>query len=228
MSKLVGILILLGIALAPAAAQGDIIGRLYFDLLGNDGSESGPRLGPTAKVNPELPNGGGRLFIYWEFGHTDQLILGLGVDIEIIDGLITEAFYYNPEIPLSPPLDRWNQAVPNPAQNPNVDRIPFQAANVNQAGLRNADGFPDNQFDPTDGPFGSTLLGYVDVVNDADQFADIRFHGNNFGIAERGGHPGDTVLFGFGDPLDPHARIIPEPGGLMLIGLGALALSRRR
>ena len=243
MRKLLGVLCVAGLLVGTASAQ---VGRLYFDLSGNNGDEDFPRDGATAQENPVLPGGGGRLFIYWQFGHRGiddgkggypadhQRILGLGVDIKIDgDAVINQAYYYNPSIFLHD--WRWNVSSPNP---PGPSPT-FNAANVNQYGLLNhefavAD---DGQLEITDGPFGSTLLGYIDVTAVTDVSGSIRFSGNGFGIAEYGGDSSDTVYFGFGDDAVntltgtstvADATIIPEPAGLMLLGLGAMALRRRR
>ncbi len=245
MRKLLGVLCVAGLLVGTASAQ---VGRLYFDLSGNDGTEDGARDGTTAGENPALGIGGGRLYVYWQFGHRggadplppdQQKILGLGVDIETTgDVEITGSYYYNPTLLRVPiVLKRWNEAYPNPAQAypDDTTSIAFQAANVNQIGLINAAGTEefDLQHDPSDlGEFGTTLLGYVDVTG-AD--GAVWFAGNNFGIAEVGGDPSDLVYFGFGDPpvdgrrsRDPDATIVPEPASLMLLGLSGLALRRRR
>lgn len=237
MRKLLGVLCVAGLLVGAANAQRDPVGRMYFDLAGNDGTQEGARVGNTAQENPQLDAGGGRLFVYWQFGHADQLMLGMGVDINIDNGgTIGEAFYYNPLI-WAPRTRRWDAAVPNPAGGGGGSSVAFQAASVTQAGVGNGVDYVgfDNKLVMGDGPNGSTLLGYVDVVGDAG--TNIWFSGNGFGIAEEGGVPDDTVYFGFGDEAVPNltgvsavadATIVPEPASLMLLGLGALALRRRR
>lgn len=235
--KLTAMLLAAGLV-GSAFGQREPVGRLYFDLLGNDGTENSPRVGPTAQENPELPDGGGRMFIYWQFGHSDQTMIAVGVGIGITAGLITEAFYYNPDMLES--FNRWSFANPNPPQRPNAPSLSYRAAAITFRGLRNPSGYEaiDNQFDADDGLFGSTLLGYVDVVNDPGRSAEIYFSGNGFGIAEQGGDASDVVFFGFGDEAVrttngistiADATIVPEPAGLMLLlCLAAATLVRRR
>ena len=236
MSRLLGLLLAAALA-APVAAQRDPIGRLYFDHLGNDGAQNSPRSGPTAQENPQLPDGGGRLFVYWQFGHVDQLMHGVGVDIDISDGLITEAYYYNPVF--LPGVWRWGFVTPNPPSRPDAASVRYNGFDRGAVSLRNGAGFEaiDYQFDPHDGPFGSTLLGYIDVVNDPGRIAEAYFSGNGLGIAEVGGHDDDVVYFGFGDEAVntrtgisaiADATIVPEPGGLMLLCVGLAGLLRRR
>jgi hypothetical protein len=227
-----------GVCVGTAAGQRAPVGRLYFDVAGNDGMESSPRVGPTAQVNPELPDGGGRLFLYWQFGHEEQRMYAAGFDIEVFGGQLAQAYLYKPTLQLG--MERWYSARPNPPETPGGGLASFFGANVFEVGLRNRAGFEqtDQQFDPIDGPFGSTLLGYVDVVNDSGVPAEVFFRGNLYGIAEQGGWPDDTVYFGFGDGAVrtissisalADATIVPEPSSLTVLALTATGwLLRRR
>ena len=87
-----------------------------------------------------------------------------------------------------------------------------------------------------DGPFGSTLLGYVDI--ETNDVAEVFLQVHRIGIAVRGGGSNDLIHLGFGD--DPvgvtsgeesslaDARVVPEPTGLMLLACGVIALLPRR
>lgn len=222
---------------AAIAAKGETIGRLYFDPVGNDGQDSGPRFGPTSKINPELPDGGGRLYLYWEFGHEEQFMYAVIFDVQVQGGEVARAHYYEPVLQYG--LGRWQSADPNPPVEPHSSPQFFFGANVTQAGLRNYGDYElvDQQFDLDDGPFGSTLLGYVDVVNHPGAPAQVFLRGTAHGIAERGGRRGDLVHFGFGDaPVDTQfgvssiadATIVPEPASVLLFAPLAVGAMRRR
>ncbi len=226
---------LVSLTTAAALAQRDPVGRLYFDTVGNNGMQSSPRSGPTAQVNPQLPDGGGRLFLYWQFGHESQRMFGIGFDVEATGGGVSEAYYYKPQLQFG--MERWNSARPNPPE-PGSAVASFNAISTYHAGVRNYDGFEgiDQQFDHADGPFGSTLLGYVDVSNPSGESVELFLRGNTRGIAELGGQSNDTVYFGFGDAAvntltgvsdEADATIVPEPGSALLLAV-VMGLSHRR
>lgn len=231
MTRLVfGALVMWSVA-GSALAQSEPLGRLHFDLAGNDGQENSPRTGPTAQVNPALPDGGGRLFLYWQFGHASQGIYAIGFDLEIIGGTVEAAYFYKPELHLE--FERWRFARPNPPETPGSGIVSLIGrSSAPYIGVRNHADFEqiDRQFDPNDSPFGSTLLGYVDVANAPGTRAEIFLRGNGVGIADEGVNVPRPVYFGFGDgAVDPltgvsalrDAVILPEPASLLLLLAGA-------
>ena len=254
MRKLIGALTVAGLLVACANAQGPGA-RIYFDeagsVPGNQAEGDAPHPGVTAKINPSL-FGGGRLYIYWEFGGANQNVFSPNYDIEIDGGTITNAWNYNnTDIggigftrwePLGgdPPTDYavepWNFPG-GPDNNPtavNGPSVSFTSAAIVAFGLNNdaAHQGLDNQLAIGDGPFGSTLLGFVDVVeNEPGVLATVWLAVGKQGLP-------DPIFFGFGDgPVPPGERRssmadatinIPEPAGLMLMGLGVLVLRRRR
>ena len=92
MRKLIGALTVAGLLVACANAQPGA--RIYFDeagsVPGNQAEGDAPHPGVTAKINPSL-FGGGRLYIYWEFGGANQNVFSPNYDIEIDGGTITNA-----------------------------------------------------------------------------------------------------------------------------------------
>ena len=260
MKKLLEALIVASLLVGCANAQGPGA-RIYFDLDGNvpmsQNENDAPHPGATAQENPTVENGAGRLYIYWQFGAADQFVLSPNYDITVDDGSIDWAWNYNDTNIGNIGFDRW-EPLPNaqnpadyavepwnfpggPAFNPTAGTNPisFTSAAILAFGLSNDaahQGF-DNQLAIGDGPFGSTLLGYVDVSLDPGQgLATVWLTVGEHGIAFFAGF---LINFGFGDdPVSPgepgirttiaDAVIVPEPTGLMLLGLGVLVLRRRR
>ncbi len=241
MSKLVGTLLVAGLLVAGANAQ-DPLFRVFFDIEGTGGADNAshrPGDHNLSYGNPELGPGGGRLYIYGEFQRDYQHILSPNFDITIDGGIITEAWNYN-----GPGQDtlsggkRWDAAGPNPAMNPGGRTVSFTAANLTQLGFKNREYYDlfDVQHDNTR-DFGETMLGYVDVKSDPGVEATVWITVGEGGFAVLGG-PG-LIAFGYGDDSvragDPGVRteiadatVVPEPGSVMLLGLGVLALRRRR
>jgi hypothetical protein len=232
MRKLIGALFVAGLLVGSASAQGPG-GRIYFDRAGNGGDETAAHPGATVKENPVL-NGGGRLYIYWEFGGADQKVLSPNFNVEVDGGTINQAYYYNWQNVANLFGPRWNTAAPRPPVNNPGNVVEFKAGSIDKFAVKNdavAQTF-DTQYKHSD---GSTILGYVDVSSGGQ--ATVWFRVGTLGIAIQGGNQETPIRFGFGDASvragsrdrssAADATIIPEPASLMLLGLGALALRRR-
>lgn len=225
--------------LAAAPAAGQCTGRLFFDLAGNGGVENAPHPGSLAMENPQLPPGGGRLYIYWEFGQTPpspQHWLAVNHDVTIDGGLIEEAFNYQPIIPVFN-QPRWQPVPGNPAPNPAIDpggnTSRFTAVNINAFGLKN-DAAAVHLDQGYDADSNTTILGYVDVIGDAG--AAVWITVDELGVSIQGGCPDVAIYLGFGDgPVRrsefrsemPEATIIPEPATAVILAVAALGLHPR-
>ncbi len=196
MSKRVGTLLIAGLLVACANAQPPCF-RVFFDTEGSDGELGSHRPGDhvLSYGNPELPAGGGRLYIYGEFHKDEQNFFCPTYDIAVDGGVITDAWNYN-----EPGQDtltgdfRWDAASPDP----NMASGTFTACNLQHMGLKNglfADHF-DLQHDNTNG-FGDTLLGYIDVANDPGVRATVWITVGQQGFGNFG-HC-DDIAFGYGD-----------------------------
>jgi hypothetical protein len=218
-------------------------GRLFFDLAGNGGDQNAPHPGGLALENPVLPPGGGRLYLYWQFGRPGpdpfQSVLGLNYNVTVDNGSISEAMNYNYSNSILGP--RWGNAPGNPAPNPPVNpggsTQRFTAIGINVLGLKN-DAVAFQLDEGYDAQTNTTILGYVDVTSPSA--AGVWLTVDTLGIAIQGGGPADDIYMGFGDaPVPaggspgrrsdlPEATIIPEPATLVLLIAGAAALARSR
>ena len=181
--------------------------RIFFDTSGNGDVDDAPHPGNATLSfgNPELPPGGGRLYIYGEFQNDGPAGFGQRVpspnfDIEIDGGTITGAWNYNgvgqDQIFFG---QRWTWAGPNPLVNPNDTTVSFTAANLLNLGLENGalHTVTDVQHDDSTG-FGTTLLGYVDVESTDAASVWITVGAQGFAI-EGGNGPTDLIFMGFDD-----------------------------
>lgn len=223
--------------LASAANARDVPFRLFFDTSGNAGADTTPHPGEATLGfdNPILPDGGGRLYLYAMFMQTETDVISPNMDIVIDGGTIIEAWNYNgdgQDIRGGPNSRRWDAAEPNPLTHPNARVVEFSAANILRFGLMNdaEHAMFDVQYDDSISEFGTTLLGYVDVVNDPGQMAEVRYRVGVQGFAFEGGR--GELFFGFGDGPNENpladATVVPEPATAMMLMLAAATLLRFR
>ncbi|MGE0482357.1 MAG: PEP-CTERM sorting domain-containing protein [Phycisphaerae bacterium] len=104
------------------------------------------------------------------------------------------------------------------------------------SGLSEEFGPQDIQYDA---PSRSFLLGYVDVLTSIDARAELFLGVGSSGIVSTHTQQPTYAYFGWGDArlngsafnqrsAQPDAFIVPEPGTLVLLGVGSLAIMRRR
>lgn len=233
MRKLLTIIAVAGLA-GAAFAQSDTF-RFFFDKAG--AAEGSPNAGPSANENPTIVNSG-TLYIYLMYGAAGQEFNSISLDFNVTGAAsITGVDVYNHPIvaPSSPAGPRWNS----------VDETgDFDAFKITEFGAKNVGNMSGDTHYTTggfSGANGSTLLGKIDVTftgGAGDPAAQIRMANGSLTNARVGGGNTDNVYFGFGDAstknkvgrssADPDAYVTPEPTTLALLGLGALALRRRR
>ncbi|MGE0480738.1 MAG: hypothetical protein AB7Q17_09725 [Phycisphaerae bacterium] len=238
------LIVLAGLALTTGAANAADL-RLFFSsddpfagtgrtpptLPGNVAGAAGMALNSPTVSNPVLTNAGGRLHMWGTgtLGDPDPNVWN-GVAINIViagPATITGGGGLNITSPTL--LRRWETG---------SDLTPptFNFIAVTRAGLQLppiGDGFDDGA--------DSVYLGYVDVIGGGAGASELRFQVGNAGISRSGGDVNtDMVFFGadnqglrgdaFGQTsteADATIQAIPEPAGLLLLGLAGLALRRR-
>ncbi len=203
-------------------------------------------------------SGGARLFIYGEFMEENDLWLAINFDItpdggntEILGGAVyigdVRRWTTRSGSGMNGPVFQFRSAwIGDPGP---PDGWPGGMWNWDEVEANRRTGTPDAAADVEDvqqyvrawdsqgGGLGTTILGYVDVSGTSGA---LWMTVESPIFARLGATPDDFVHFGFGDDpvgtgdigvrIDlPEATIIvPEPASLMLLGLGALALRRRR
>ncbi len=229
------------LALAADRAAGQCSGRLFFDLAGNGGVENAPHPGSLAMENPQLPPGGGRLYLYFEFGRPagqGQYWDGVNYNVAIDGGVIEEALNYQPTIEvINQP--RWqpvrDNPLPNSAAHPGGAAVRFTAVNINVFGLKN-DAAAVHLDQGYDADSNTTILGYVDVLG--EKGASMWITVDALGMTGPHCPSGGAIYMGFGDePVPaggapgrrtaiPEATIIPEPAASLLLACGFAAFKR--
>ncbi len=246
---------IVGLAVA-GTASGQV--RVIFDFEGvGEQEDRGPGPDPLSYVNPLVPqNTLTRLYIYGEFLGENDLWIAINFDMTA-DGDVTlsNPTTYNHRTGNGPRWIRTYGTLNNPrnasfrsAALSNWREVSSSIWNWDEAEAIARTGDPFNAagnsdskhyrraWDSRGGGLGTTLLGYVDVEGS---------HGNVWMTVESpifariGPGPDDQVNFGYGDASVGTGEIgvrtsiaeatsVPEPASLVLLGLGALALRRRR
>ncbi len=229
--------------LVVGSANGQI--RIFFDTEGVGEQEDRGTVDPLSYGNPEVDGTAGpvRLYIYGEFLGENDLWLAINFDItpEGPDATIVGGSTYNHRT-----LNgrRWSSrgGTINPdgafefrsAWIGNPGEMPLGMWNWPDADINDPKHYR-RAWDSQGGGLGTTLLGYVDVEG-ADGSLWMTVEPPIF--ARLGATPDDFVHFGYGDAsvgtgaigertTIADATVVPEPAGLMLLGLGVLALRRR-
>lgn len=257
MKKLVCALALAGfVSTAYAQPFGDEFIRFFFDTKGVD-LATDPRgvADPLSFTNPVQNNaagvdGGERFYIYVQYGTANQQFNGINLVVNTTLGarIRQGAFFNKPGLPGG---TRWTTGASfGPGDTGSWVIGSIVRGLPSGYGARNNDvNFAttmanDNHFKSDDGSTnGTTLLGWVDVDHTGsfgDPDGQIRLASGTSGHAGVTITNGDTVYYGFGDAgtsnkasrtsvdADAFVHVVPEPATLALLGLGALALRRRR
>ena len=223
------------------SANGQI--RIFFDFEGVGEQEDRGAVDPLSYDNPVVNGTAGpvRLYIYGEFLSENALWLALNFDITAVgDAMLSNPTMYNHRTEHGLRWSARGSALNSPT---NASFRSAWIGNPSKAagGIWN---WPGAEIDDPrhfrrdwdSGPDadGTTLLGYVDVEgNDGSLWMTTE----SPGFFRLGGGSQDPVYFGYGDgPVPPgggrtaiaEATVVPEPAGLMLLGLAALVMRRRR
>lgn len=249
MKKLLTVLAVAGFA-GAAFAQNDTF-RFFFAPEGVGEEEA--RQVNVSNTNPDTVDTAGgsvRYYLYAMYGSATQEFNSVAFDINITGpGAFAGGQMYNHDIaaPSSPTGNRWNTVPAGPTVGSTswVNTFCFK---ITEFGIRSFGTGGDTHYasgGSGNGDFGTTLLGFIDVNhtdvnNPGAAKAEIKLAVGSGTIARVGGGNTDNVYFGFGDAStknkvgrtsanpDGYVSPAPEPASLALLGLGALALRRRR
>ena len=240
MKRLLCVLSGVAMLVGPALAQ-DSAFRLY---LSEQGVEGNTPLGGITPMqdNPRIidPAGGThRLYVWGQVigAETPQQYISVGYNVVGTGGVaVTDASTWN----YSNILYRWTVTNVGQLGGGSLQNVRLAAAPVGFFGVADnaGPGNFDQQYDPAT---TSSVLGWIEVQGLGEVFLQI----GAVGIIRTNtiGNPGvtwDDVYLGFGDenagllgnsfdissPI-AEAKIVPEPAGLLLLGLAGLAIRRR-
>jgi len=129
---------------------------------------------------------------------------------------VTGGFMYNPSWG-APITRRWETSSDfNPVPDDLINLVAVVAAGLGEP----AD--PLHYFDAANNR-GHYVLGELSFSTPAE----VRMFAGGGGITRKGGGTREIVIFGRGGPNDPDLYVVPEPTGLLLLGIAAVALRRR-
>ena len=240
MKRLLCVLAGVGLFVAPALAQ-DSAFRLYLASEGVEGNA--PILGISpAQLNPEIidPAGGThRLYVWAQVigAETPQKYMSVGYNAVGTGGLaVTGRSTWN----YTNILSRWSITGAGHLGGGTLRNVRLAANPVGFFGVADNAG-PGNFDQQYHAATKSTVIGWIEVTGIGEIFLQV----GDIGIIRTGtlGNPGvtwDDVYLGFGDenaglmgnsfdmgsPI-AEASIVPEPAGLLLLGLAGLAIRRR-
>ncbi|MCH8807803.1 MAG: hypothetical protein IH986_17195 [Planctomycetes bacterium] len=241
MKQLLGVLAGVALFIAPALAQ-DSAFRLYLSEQGVVGNTPLGGITPD-QANPEIidPAGGThRLFVWGQVlgAETPQKYISVGYNAVTTKGAqVTGASTWN----YTNILTRWSVAMGGQLGGGTLRNVRLAGYGPGFFGVADNQG-PGNfdlQYDPAT---KSTVIGWIDVQGVGEIFLQV----GDIGIIRTNifGNPNvtwDDVYLGFGDenaglmgnsfdmgsPIAEATIVVPEPAGLLLLGLAGLAIRRR-
>ena len=228
MKHLIAVVAIVALVAVPASAQDEKI-RLFLDEVGATGD-------PTF-VNPVTT--AGTLYLWAEMVDSPAEVHWNSVSFNILgtgDVMVTGATMYNTNVFGT---DRWQGQTYNGDAFPTAEAKDFRNFYVS-AGFGVTQQWGRLGFDPDYRDIGGQEVNLLGEIQFSGTGGDIFIGVGLGGIVLSGAPAAMPVYMGFGDEdsglmgdsfdqysRDADAAIIPEPAGLMLLGLGALALRRR-